>query len=280
MWKKCVLGGAFEGASVRLGAVVVAAVVAAFALRPAAAQAQIVNVTQLSGKVVEQGFSGAANATVVSLVGNSLLLTASGGITAYYRRGRWLALVTSAAAYGLGGKDGKFADDPFQSKIFEHVRVRRDISDGWSIEAFGQHEYDRWRRLKLRALAGTGLRLDAEATPEVHAVFGLAYMALWEELLKPTEVDLQGVVFEHRVSSYATLAVALSATSAVTATLYVQPRIDLPSDIRGLIDVGLVVGIVKNLGLRVSWVLGYDTAPPANVRGYDGMTKVEFTATF
>ncbi len=242
--------------------------------------AQIVNVQQLAGKPVQPGLSGQVALGGDWLAGNSQLLTGVGSGSLFLKTDHGLALGTVSGAYGIKGTGGTYADEPFQAKLFEHLRLRREVAPGWSVEAFGQHEYDRWRRLKTRVVAGGGVRLDVDAVPGVHVALGLAHMAQWEELLKPKVGDLPGLVNEQRLSSYLVAAAEASGTASVLLTLYAQPRWSDWSDLRGLVDVALVVTVSKATALRVNWALGYDTRPPVGVRGFDGTGKVALVAGF
>ncbi|MBM4343951.1 MAG: DUF481 domain-containing protein [Deltaproteobacteria bacterium] len=246
----------------------------------ATATAQIVNVQQLAGKPVQPGLSGQVSVGGDWLLGNSQLLTGAGNASVFVRGEHGMVLATVSGAYGVKGTGASYADEPFQAKVFEHLRLRRGLAQGWSFEAFAQHEYDRWRRLKTRIVAGGGVRLDVDAMQGVHVALGLAHLSQWEELLKPRAGDLSGLVSEQRLSSYLVAAAEVSATASALVTLYAQPRWADWADLRGLVDVALVVTVSKATALRVNWVLGYDTRPPAGVRGYDGTGKISFVAGF
>lgn len=249
-------------------------------LAAGSAHAQIVNVQQLAGKPVQPGLSGQLAIGGDWLAGNSQLLTGVGSGSVFVKTDHGLALATVSGAYGIKGTGGVYGDEPFQAKVFEHLRVRRELAPGWSVEAFGQHEYDRWRRLKTRIVAGAGVRLDVDAVAGVHLALGAAHLSQWEELLKPKTADLPGLVNEQRLSTYLVAAAEISATASALATLYVQPRWADFADLRGLVDLALVVTVSKVTALRVNWALGYDTRPPTAVRGFDGTGKVAIVAGF
>jgi hypothetical protein len=243
--------------------------------------AQIVNVQQLAGKAVAPGWSGHTALSADWLAGNSMLLASSGSVNVFWRGQRWLALGILSGAYGIKGSSGVYREEPFQAKVFEHLRIRRDLEQGWSIEAYGQHEYDLARRLSVRALTGGGLRHDFSGQEQiVHGAFGIAYMLQAEELIAPAASEPQGLVLEHRLSSYLTGAVKLTETTALSMTVYVQPRLDALADIRGLIDGSLQVAMTKNLGVRLTYVNSFDTRPPDGVRGFDGTAKAAFVAAW
>ncbi|HAN30461.1 MAG TPA: hypothetical protein DCQ06_02585 [Myxococcales bacterium] len=253
---------------------------AAWLCHPAAASAKIINVQSLAGKPIEQGLSGRVGLSTNIRSGNVQLALASANTQVFYRIDENIFVLSANGSYGLKGSLGKWSDEPFRERLFEHLRFRRDLTESIGVEAFVQHEYDRWRRLKLRALAGVGVRFDVDTSKDSHLAVGFAYMAQWEELLKPIEGDLTGIYLEHRLSSYITGSVKLGKRAAVTMTCYVQPNLTLWSDIRGLIEGRLTVSLTDSLALAVTGWSAWDTAPPQNVRGYDINTTVGFTYAF
>lgn len=240
------------------------------------ASAQIVNVQNLAGRAVTDGLSGTLGLNFDMRAGNTQILISSAELTTFYKFSDNVLLLNAKGAYGLKGAAGVWLDEPYQERLFEHVRYRRTLSERVSVEAFGQHEYDRWRRLKLRVLAGAGPRFDVPISKTTAAAVGIAYMWQGEELLSPQAGDLQGFYTEHRVSMYTTGGMKLTDTAAIAGTIYLQPRIDDVADVRGLVDGTLTVAITTTLGLKVSYVVAYDTRPPQSVRGYDITTKAGF----
>lgn len=244
----------------------------------APARAQIVNVQSLVGRAVQDGWSGNAALSGDWLAGNSRLRAGSATATQYWRGGPWLALLTVAGAYGVKGSATGWQEVPFQQKIFEHGRVRRQLGEQLSAEAFVQHEYDRWRRLELRALVGGGLRWDGHPLDGLALAAGLSLMAQAEQLLSPKAGDPQGLASELRLSSYLSGAVELSKNAALSATLYAQPRPLQPADVRGLVDVAVQVAATPRWSLKLQHSLAVDSRPPVAVRGYDATTKAALVA--
>ena len=247
---------------------------------PGLCQAQIVNVSSLAGKAVKDGLSGSATLSVNYQQGNTQLMLAAVGATAFYRFCGNTFLLTADGAYGLNGPPGEWKSDPFRERTFEHLRYRRDVTEKVSWEGFVQHEYDRWRRLQLRALAGTGPRFDLDLSKDSHLAIGVAYMAQLEELLEPIDADPVGSHLEHRLSSYVSLSYKFNDRSAISGSGYFQPRLDAFSDLRALLDLALVVGITDQLGLTVTYLQSYDSAPPATVIGTEHKTTTGFTYAF
>lgn len=244
------------------------------------AQAQIVNVQGLVGRNVDEGWTGNCQLSADWLAGNSRLFAASGAITEYWRRGPMTVLGTVSGSYGLKGSASGWQDLPFQEKIFEHLRLKLALSGPWTWEVFAQHEFDRWRRLKLRAVAGSGLRWDGRPTENVGVAMGLAVMAQAEELLKPTAVDPAGLAYEARLSSYLSGAWELSKNALMSATLYVQPKPTDVLDTRGLVDVSLQVAATPRWALKLQYALALDSRPPATVERCDTTSKASLVAAW
>ena len=243
---------------------------------PTPAHAKITNVQALAGKPVEDGLSGRLDVAGNIRAGNVQLALATVGATLFHRAGDHVVLFSGKGAYGLKGTPGTWSDEPFRERLFEHLRYRMTLTEAWSVEGFVQHEYDRWRRLKLRALTGAGGRFDHKAGDRGHIAIGLAYMVQWEQLLDAKPIDLQGVYIEHRLSSYITGSLKLGDRAAVTLTCYAQPNIMKLEDIRGLFESSLNFSLTDRLGLRLTGWWAWDTAPPSTVRGYDISSTVGF----
>ncbi len=259
-----------------LAGVLSCALLAGVLWAPAPASAQIVNVQNLAGKAVGEGLSGNVGLNFNLRAGNVQFLLSSVGLTTFYKFGDNVLLLSAKAAYGLRGASGEWNDEPFRERIFEHLRYRRQISERVSIEAFGQHEYDRWRRLRIRMLAGGGPRFDIPISKTSHGAAGIAYMWQGEELLKPQSGDLTGFYVEHRISMYTTGSTQLTDNAVISGTIYIQPRIDGVDDVRGLLDGTLTVALTKKLGLKLNYIVALDSHPPQTVRGYDVTAKVGF----
>lgn len=268
--------------AIAVGLLALLPLLALLSLCAAPAAAKIVNVQSLAGAAVKQGFAGKVSASGSLTTGNVVLLLATGTGTAFYRTGDHVFMATVTANYGRKGSGEWFdeEDEPFRENVFEHIRYRYRWSPRWSSEAFLQHEYDRWRRLRIRGLAGIGMRADLLSSDDGHLALGLAYMAQAEELLEPQAGDLRGLYLEHRASSYVSASRKLAEAVAIAATIYVQPNLLLGTDIRGLLDLSLQVSVTSEIALTVGYWLAWDTAPPIAVRGLDSNTSVGLSWAF
>ncbi|MEZ4367666.1 MAG: DUF481 domain-containing protein [Kofleriaceae bacterium] len=243
----------------------------------AVAHAQIVNV-QAKIEDVPEGVSGAVEGSLDWRTGNSELLLVGGGGRLAYRRDDTLVYALVRGDYGK-----IFQTDPateIVAKTFEHVRLRQGLTPWLVGEAFVQNEADRFRRLTIRALAGAGPRFVVASAKHYGLFYGIAYMFEYERLADDGELDAGERQHSHRISTYLAGFADLNEHVKATETVYVQPRITEPDDLRVLLDVGLTAKIASRLSLKTSFVLAYDSSPPATIAGLDTGLKTSFEATF
>ena len=138
---------------------------------PSNADAQIVNVQPLmnSGEEVD-GFQGEIAASLTLKTGNVDLLLGTGSALLTYRIGAHKLISSSTAELGIEG------DDTFVERVFTHLRHQVTILDWLTWETYGQVATDRFRRLSLRGLAGTGPRFSIVEGPAV--AFAVARLRL------------------------------------------------------------------------------------------------------
>lgn len=153
-----------------------------------------------------------------------------------------------------------------------HVRYNYRFSDLIAIEALAQVQHDRFRRLAVRDLYGTGLRFELESADDLEVFAGTTYL-LEHEVLEsipgsPTTNDIW-----HRSSNYAGANLHVAPLVDVSTVTYLQPRFDRPLDFRVLSDSYVSFKITSILSARISASVWYDNRPPAGVRSYDVEVK-------
>jgi hypothetical protein len=204
---------------------VVVTALALLALLPLArsADAQIVNVQgQLAKPPEHDGVTGQLELKADWREGNNTLLELGGGGSVLVRRGRLLGLALARGEYGRANHDLTIA-----RKSFEHLRARVTIDCRWRWEAFAQHEFDAFRRLSVRAVAGTGPALQIVNEAAVGVLAGAAYLFELEDLdTRAGTIDAGRRSLASRASIYVTGAEKLGAGVSIVQTLYVQPRLD------------------------------------------------------
>jgi len=242
---------------------------------PAAAQAQIVNVQNALAKPPPTDDEiGQLELKLDWREGNNKLLDLGATASLIVKRGRLLALAIVRGEYGHG------RDDTFKQRTFEHVRARVTIDCRWKWEAFVQHELDRFRRLTVRGLAGTGPALQLVESAAVSALAGAAYLFEYERLDDRADtIDAGNRTVYHRASMYLTGTEAIGETVAVTQTFYIQPRFDDPADLRFLGELSLTSKLSKHVALTDAFVVAYDSRPPDGIRTYDTQLRIALLLT-
>ena len=225
------------------------------------ASAQIVNVQPILGASDDEGLQAELGGSVDYKTGNIELLIARGSLLATYRQGDHRIISSSLGEVGF--KD----DTEFMERVFTHLRWQWSISDTLTWETYGQVASDEYKSLAVRALAGTGGRLELVRGPAVSAAVGLAYMFEHEETLASVVTD------SHRASVYVTGRFAVSPLLALMNTTYYQPRLDaVLDDFRISSETSLSVKLTKKLALSLGWSIAYDAAPPEGIESLDSAT--------
>ena len=265
--------GAADGAPVRYW-VIRAVVVMGLVLVGVPGQAQIVNVLPLvDGK--PQGWGTAAKLGGDWRTGNTDLLVVRATVQTTWRRGAHTVLLAGKGEYGLK------SSERYLAHTFEHVRYRFMWSAWMGAETFVQHEFDEFRRLNWRALAGAGLRFVLATWDAGQLAVGLAYMPEWERYDRREGVADSGVrVFAHRASGYASLRVQLGDNARWSTTVFAQPAFVNPRDVKVLGETSLRLRLVEHLGWDTGVVVAYDSRPPDQVETLDTKTKTSLVFSF
>jgi hypothetical protein len=251
-------------------------VVLAFLGFPATASAQIVNVQGALAKQPEKdGVTGQLELRLDWRQGNNVLFDAGASANVMWRRGRFLGLALAR------GEIGRNRDTIFKQRTFEHLRARMTIDCRWKWEAFTQHELDRFRRINVRALGGTGPALQVIESDPISILAGASYMYEYERFDRRMGASDAGArMHMHRASFYITGTEKVGETVAITQTFYVQPRIDEPSDVRLLGELSLTSKLSKRVALTDAFIVAYDATPPEGIRRYDTQLRVTLLITF
>ena len=250
-------------------------IVTALALSHGPSHAQIVNVQSLNASGAgDDGFQGEVAGSLTLKTGNVDLLLANSTLLLTYRSGAHKLISSSKAQIGIkGGKD-------FLEKVFTHFRHQVVFTDWLTWEAYVQVATDRFKRLPLRALAGTGPRFTLVEGPAVAFAVGLSYM-FEREMLNETDFADSGAVYNnHRLSTYITGKFILDPLISLNHTTYFQPRADEPLDFRLSSETSLGFKLTDTLGVSVGLMVTYDARPPEGVKDLDTATNAKVTYGF
>jgi len=241
---------------------------------PRLASAQIVNVQSVLATEADQGLSGSVRGSIDYRTGNIDVLRLSALATTTYRQEDHHLIAI------LKGDFGKASGDRYIARTFEHLRYRNQLTDRFIVEGFLQHEYDQFRRLELRALAGLGGAVRLLRGKRYNLSVGVAYMPEYERLRDDEQSDAGQDSFFHRTSSYANGAIELDKRIQFVQTVYAQPRINKPSDARYLSESQFVVQLTEHLTQTTSFSIAYDTRPPEAIEKRDTALKSTLIYSF
>lgn len=157
-----------------------------------------------------------------------------------------------------------------------HVRYNYDFTRTFIPEVYLQYEYNEPLIIVARAVGGVGMRLrvleyaiphtegGVESKEKDHGkffvFFGVSYMPEYELLQKETRGT-----FYHRISSYLSF-VYEAGRFIISNVSYVQPRVDLVSDVRALSETSFSVKISENLSFNINLNIKYDSMPPTHIK--------------
>lgn len=178
------------------------------------------------------------------------------------------------------GDLGFQAGERFSNASLVHLRHAYAVSPRFQPEAYVQLNYNKPQRLDLRWLAGAGLRLGVHHDARRLVWFGTGAMFEHERIdLDPPAVHPRRTSVV-RWSSYLAARFTFPREVVLTATSYLQPRIDAFRDTRNLTKLDLAVPLSERVGLTVSYDLRYDSRPPDGVTSLDTALKTGVSAAF
>jgi hypothetical protein len=235
------------------------------------AAAQIINVQPLVAKhEMKKGLEVAIDGSLDWRTGNVDLLLAAGNLVARYRNGRHHLFLLGHAEIGIR------AGTQFLSKDLEHLRYRVQVWGPFDLEAFLQHDRDEFRRVALRVVWGGGTRLRLIMTRRIELAIAVAYLGEYIQLREDDKYDAGAIRLMHRASTYATFLVRINKTFTLLETVYAQPRLGLPQDVRLLEDLELSASVTDHFAMKVGWALAFDNVPPIGVTPLDTSMRVAF----
>ena len=240
------------------------------------AHAQIVNVQgQLAKAPDKDAVVGQVEGKIDWREGNNPLFQIGGTAAVLVREGKFLGLALVKGEYGVSrGVD-------LSKKSFEHLRLRYSVDCRWKWEAFAQHEFDRFRRLSIRAIAGTGPALQIVNEKSFGMLAGAAYMFELEQLdERPMTIDAGERTIFHRASFYLTGVEKIGEQVSIVETIYAQPRLGDPSDFRLLGELSVATKLSKRIALTDSFTIAYDRTPPDGIKRLDTQLTVGVLITF
>jgi hypothetical protein len=144
----------------------------------------------------------------------------------------------------------KVSDDNALNAGFIHARYGYEPKgvDGWRWETFTQIQYNEQLRLKLRFLAGAGIRRRLYRNEKSRIYLGILYMYEYDELSESS------IIYQdNRLSNYLTFSVQVSKNLSLASTTYYQPRLPKFNDTR----ISTVATATLNISSRLRFTTKY-----------------------
>jgi len=223
--------------------------------------------------VAAHGFGARVRASAASYAGNTRgVIFGSSGIVGVNGK-RHFAFLT------LSGDYARLNDVESVAKWFGHVRHDYQLNSYLWWEEYAQIESDRFRRVQLRELVGTGPRVGLVQTEALQLFFGSSYM-LEHTNLDTAEADAPGQGLAHRWSNYLSATLRAHERIVLSSVTYVQPRFDEPQDATVLSVNGAEFTVTPVLRSRMDVTYRYDSVTPADVRKSDLELKSSLELAF
>lgn len=248
-------------------------VLVAALLAPAPARAQV-NVETLRGDLRKTPAVASIEGSFTGRTGNVQAIIAGGAAhgAARWRRHRFYA--STMADYT------RFGSETRVSRSFVHLRYNFEINAWLYGELFGQQQHDKFQRLLVRELAGTGPRFVLFDEEDLRVAGGTSYMFEYERIAVAPGASDRPEVVSHRWNNYASATVRPDDRVRALATVYVQPRFDDFGDVRVLFETALMTDVTKTLAVKVLATIRHDSQPPTAVKRTDVEVKNAIVVKF
>jgi hypothetical protein len=232
-----------------------------------------VNVEPLRQQVAQRGVGARLRASATTLAGNtSGVIFGSSALAGFHSQRNVAYLVLTGDYTRLNGVVSV-------AKWFAHARHNYELRRWLWWEEYAQLESDRFRRVNVRKLVGTGPRLGIIQSEPVELFYGISY--LYEQTTFETaDREPSGEGSAHRLSNYLALTLRVHERISLSSVTYIQPRFDEPLDLRVLSVSGADFHVTPLLHSLVDVSVRYDSETPSDVRGEDVELKSTLELVF
>lgn len=258
--------------------------VVALALAAVAAPARAqVNAEALRPDPLRAGWSRTIDGSLALATGNVALLDVGGAARVQYQTVR-PGPVPFIGQRGLIAASARYAERAgaaFIDQAFVHARWTAMWWPRLGTDVFAQYQANQFLRLRGRAIAGAGVRIELVHRAAVLVWAGSGYMIEHDRIqVAPGAAD-PATSLEHRWTNYLTARLAVAeGRLLVQHTTYAQPRFDAPSDVRILDDSEALARITTVFAFGATLSVLHDSAPPTGVAPTDVRLTSTVRATF
>ena len=249
------------------------AIIFILSMSPLTAMA-IVNMDGLHFDNKEDMFTADLDLTVSGSSGNSN--TTKAALNAQFS---WIAEKSINLAI-LGYQYGESNNDRSENKSFIHYRYIHQLTNVIDWELFAQWEQNEFTRLSYRRLLGLGVRFSVAKSEKQRAFLGVGGFYSKEKIAFTTGLTDDGVEEFTRASFYFLSKYKISPTVHFSNALYYQPRVNLFSDYRALLESKFDFKINNSLSFRISLDVEYDSQPSQTIESTDVSYMTGLTLNF
>lgn len=214
--------------------------------------AQIVNIETLRFMLDSNGWVGQIQASLNYKEDKFTNFSSSTGLHLAYKHNKHNFLTISSFGYM------KVDENELANNLFGHLRYNYDLSSTFIIEAFVQSKYDEFINIRMRNLAGGGLRIKLAHTKKLRFYSGFTGMYEHEELTD--NIKNEGA----RMSDYISFVYSIDPFT-FSYTTYYQPRFDEFDNFRISSDSNVQLKVFKKLSFFASFNLEYDSQRPEEI---------------
>lgn len=155
------------------------------------------------------------------------------------------------------------------NKTTSHLRTNWLFRNPVSYEAFGQLEDDQFRRFRMRALLGAGLRYKLADEEKFKAFGGTGAFWSRETLDYAPNTTDAGTLDVNRANLYLSFNWLVMPEIELNGIVYYQPSIVAFADTRVFGTGQAVLHVNQLISVSFNYMLSYDTEPPELVKGAD-----------
>jgi hypothetical protein len=148
-------------------------------------------------------------------------------------------------------------DDQLQDYGYEHLRYNWMLDSTFTLEIFGQYQFDDFRNIEYRALGGAGVRMNVFSGDSLRWFIGLSGM--YEDRFFTYEGPGQ---HHWRLNIYTNLDWDISSNVNLSGIVYFQPALDDLNDHNIAGEARMKIDLIRRLKFYVSSTLTYETNPP------------------
>jgi len=165
------------------------------------------------------------------------------------------------------------------NNAYGHLRRIQSISSLWAFELFGQLEKNKFARLNLRSLLGSGARWQILNNKKNTLVSGFGAFYSIEDINKADTDDEGGIHKFVRGNVYLIYKWDIDTNAQIVSTSYFQPRVNDFNDFRLLEDLIFRYALTQKTAIKFSLQVIHDNDPPLNVKKTDAsiLAGIEFT---